>query len=73
MFWVSFIDYIQHVIYHFDTGIIGIITFVIFACKKWKITWNKINSPGQDTNNLSLTISNKMSQDIEFAKIKEYN
>lgn len=58
--------------YHFDTGIIGIITFVIYVYKKKKITWNEMRSTGQVIKNLSLTISNKMTHEMEFAEGK-YN
>ena len=59
--------------YLLDTGIIGIITFVLCYEKMKKMTWSRLSVPGKDTNNLSLIISNKMSQEIEFAKIGEYN
>ena len=59
--------------YHFDTGIIGIITFVICLYKKKKIIWNKISSADQDTTNLSLTISNKMNQELEVVEIGKNN
>ena len=59
--------------YHFDTGIIGIITSVICLYKKRnKLTWIRLSGPGQD-NNLYLTISNKMSQEMEFAEIGKNN
>ena len=57
--------------YHFDTGIIGIIACVICVYKKRKkLTWKRLNNPDhdQDTNNLYLAISNKISQEIEFAE-----